>query len=131
MARRLMHALAIGLEIDPARFDALLDPVPQPSHTFSHTIMGTPCPHPTCSLPHADFPSGAYNYFQHDESTETCLVHKDMGLISLIPHANIPGLECLDYNIQRWVKAEESYASDRSASPVASPRSAAAPDPCH
>jgi len=60
-----------------------------PSNSFSHSIMGL------------------YNYYHHSNQTETCLIHKDMGFISLIPCASVPGLELLDFEVFAWVQIEK------------------------
>lgn len=83
---------SIGLPRDV--LDDLFDTVPQPSGSFSHSIMGL------------------YRYFGHRIETTTCLVHRDMGLVSLIPRANLPGLEVLDCSNHKWIEVEKFATRD-------------------
>jgi hypothetical protein len=47
-----------GLGLDKKTMNNLFDPLPQPTGTFSHSIMGL------------------YRYFGHRSETTTCLVHR-------------------------------------------------------
>jgi isopenicillin N synthase-like dioxygenase len=89
IARFCIGSLCEGLDLPRDSMDNLFDPIPQPNDTFSHSIMGM------------------YKYFAHRTTTTTCLVHRDMGLVSLIPTAIQPGLEVLDCSINKWVEVEK------------------------
>jgi len=55
---------------------------------------------------------GLYHYYSHLDMTETCQIHKDLGLLSFIPCSKVPGLQVLDYEIMQWVEVEKFASLD-------------------
>jgi isopenicillin N synthase-like dioxygenase len=89
LAREIMSYMATGIGMQAEKFLELMDPLVLPPNEFSHSIMGL------------------YHYFQHNDLTETCYTHKDMGLISFIPRSEVAGLQVVDYDANLWLDIEQ------------------------
>jgi len=94
ISRKLLSFLSIALQLDEGKLGEVLDSFPQPHNTFSNTILGV------------------YHYYYHKNPTATCLVHKDMGMISLIPRASIPGLQVYDNDVMAWIDVERAIGEN-------------------
>lgn len=81
---------------------AALEPECIPTGEFSHSILSI------------------YRYFLNPEETESCKIHKDMGVLTLVPRAEVPGeqqrlffinffegLQVLDYENVCWIDIEK------------------------
>jgi len=88
LTRVCLEVLAHGIEVDPSKFLQLLDPNPLPSQQYSNNLLSV------------------FRYFGTKQGTETCDIHKDMGIISFIPVADVPGLQIMDYQTVSWVDIE-------------------------
>jgi len=89
VGRICLGLLAQGIKINPGRLIEALDHEPLGSGNFSNSILSI------------------YRYFKHELVKESCDIHKDMGILTLVPCAAVPGLEVLDYENICWVEVEK------------------------
>lgn len=85
----LLHVLAAGLGLEASAVSVLCDtPTPGPTE-FSSSVLRL------------------YRYFGGSRPEAACGVHADIGLLTLSPRADIPGLTVLDGTEHAWVDAED------------------------
>lgn len=90
---QVLHAIALALDISPS---SLFQLVGSPDAPDSHKSENT-----NLSL---------FHYFDKNMSYKTpqkCMVHKDHGLLTMLPKTDLPGLELLHPVLRQWVPLEQ------------------------
>jgi isopenicillin N synthase-like dioxygenase len=87
-----LRMLAFDLKVDDKKLECLVDRKPLPRNSFSSSFLHV------------------FKYEPQNRILEQCPPHTDSGLVTVIPCAETPGLEILDWQTYTWQKVEEGAA---------------------
>lgn len=87
LGRFCLSLLASELGVLPSQFLNLLDSDPLSLDTFSNSLLTI------------------YQYYSN--VNESVAIHKDIGLLTFVPCAQVPGLQVLDYEYLKWIEIEK------------------------